>query len=166
MDTAYRDNDLVFCTRWGTGLSSGDVLRRFRQLLARAGVKTRYVVHDPRHMVASVLLPRGTPRPAVLQIPGRAEPRVTAAVYAHLVPRGSRVAPKDADAYYREEDRGASRPAETGDGQPPSGTSSSKGTHGAPGARLAPPAAGWGLLAAREGTGDAAGRRGAGQRVR
>jgi integrase len=89
---AYRDQDLVFCTRWGTVLGSGNVLRRFRQLLKRAGITTHYVVHDLRHTAASVLIMRGTPLTEVAQILGHAGPHVTAAVYTHLVPRAGRTA--------------------------------------------------------------------------
>jgi hypothetical protein len=64
-------------------------------------VKTRYVVHDLRRTAASVLL-RRTPLPEVGLILGHAGPHVTAAVYAHLVPRGSRAALEDVEAYYEQ----------------------------------------------------------------
>ena len=135
----YRDDGLVFCTRYGTVLNWGNILRRFRQLLGHAGVKHHYVVHDLRHTAVSVLLMRGTPLPEVAQILGHAGPHVTAAVYAHLVPRGGRAALEDVEAYYErlEQEAGASEgTGAAGDAAPPRGGSrrrpSCRGLSGAP----------------------------------
>jgi hypothetical protein len=56
----------------GRELGWGTVLRRARQVLERAGLMARYVVHDLRHTAASVLITRGTPLIEVAQILGHA----------------------------------------------------------------------------------------------
>ena len=134
MGAAYRDQDLVFCTEWGTALGSGNVLRRFRQLLKRAGVTTHYVVHDLRHTAASVLVMRGTPLTEVAQILGHAGPHVTAAVYAHLVPRAGRTALEEAEDFYGGLERPrACPPGAAGLGRPGPGPYPRGGTLRTPG---------------------------------
>jgi hypothetical protein len=84
----------------GTVVSSGNVLRRFRQPLTRADVEQRYVVHDLRHAAASVLLMWGTPLTELARIPGHTGPHVTAAVSAHLVPRAGRRGLEEVEDFY------------------------------------------------------------------
>jgi hypothetical protein len=60
---------------------------------------------DLRHTAASVLIMRGTPLTEVAQILGHAGPHVTAAVYAHLVPRAGRTALEEAEDFYGGQER-------------------------------------------------------------
>jgi integrase len=107
------DHDLVFATPWGTPLLSGNVLRDFRKLLARAGVPVRYRMHDLRHTAASHLLADGVPLPEVSQILGHASPAITARLYAHAVKRTHGSAFRQLGDYYRRE-AGAAGSAEPG----------------------------------------------------
>jgi hypothetical protein len=66
----------------------------------KAGVETRYAVHDLRHTAASVLLMRGPPLTEVAQPRGHAGPRVTAAIYAHLVRWAGRTALEEVEDFY------------------------------------------------------------------
>jgi integrase len=96
----YLNQGLVFCTRWGTVLHSGNVLRRFRQLLKKAGILRRYVVHDLRHTAASVMPVQGITVAEVAAILGHASPAVTAGVYSHLIPRAGRAVLEDVESFY------------------------------------------------------------------
>jgi hypothetical protein len=83
-------------------------------------VQAHYVVHDLRHTAVSVLIMRGTPLTEVAQILGHAGPHVTAAIYAHLVPRAGRTALEDVEDFYG------------GLEQPPADLASLPGTPNAP----------------------------------
>jgi integrase len=94
------DHGLLFCTRWGTPLLAGNVLRAFRGLLARAGLPTHYRVHDLRHTAVSSLLVAGVPLAEVAQLAGHANPQTTASLYVHAVNRGGRAATAELAAFY------------------------------------------------------------------
>ena len=101
---AWVDHGLVFCSRWGTPLLSGNELRRFRQLLGRAGPPTHHRVQDLRHTAVSSLLVAGVPLAEVAQLAGHASPQITSLLYAHAIRRSKR-APATAELarFYREE---------------------------------------------------------------
>lgn len=82
-------HDLVFCTRYGTPLLSGNLLTIFRRLLREAGVPAHYRVHDLRHTSVSALLAAGIPAAEVAELAGHASAAVTTAIYAHVV-KGAR----------------------------------------------------------------------------
>lgn len=105
------DHGLIFATPWGTPLLSGNVLRDFRKLLARAGVPVHYRMHDLRHTAASHLLADGVPLPEVSQILGHASPAITARLYAHAVKRTRGSAFRQLGDYYRREAGAAGAPA-------------------------------------------------------
>jgi integrase len=111
---------LIFCTRWGTPLLAGNVLRAFRGLLARAGLPTHHRMHDLRHTAVSSLLVAGVPLAEVAQLAGHANPQTTASLYAHAVNRGGRAATAQLAAFYAlvDDGAGASPPAGDAPGAP------------------------------------------------
>ncbi len=84
---AWVPHDLIFCTRHGTPLLTGALLRRFRALLRAAGLPSHHRVHDLRHTAVQSLLLGGVPLPEVSGAAGHASPAVTSALYAHAVRR-------------------------------------------------------------------------------
>jgi predicted ATPase len=82
-------------------LLSGNVLRDFRMLLARAGVPVAYRLHDLRHTAGSHLLAEGVPLPEVSQILGHANPAITARLYAHALKRTRGATFRQLSDYYR-----------------------------------------------------------------
>ena len=93
-------HDLIFCTRWGTPLLAGNVLRAFRGLLGRAGLPTHHRVHDLRHTAVSSLLVAGVPLAEVAQLAGHANPQTTASLYVHAVNRIGRPVTGQLAAFY------------------------------------------------------------------
>jgi integrase len=58
----WQDNDLVFATRTGTGLSAGNVRREFRRVIVKAGlVGTDWTPREMRHSFVSLLSDSGVP---------------------------------------------------------------------------------------------------------
>jgi len=84
---AYAEHELVFAARWGTPLVPRNVLRRFKQLAAHAGLSSAAYVHDLRHTAISHQLAAGVALPEVSAAAGHANPAVTTAVYAYWVRR-------------------------------------------------------------------------------
>ena len=97
---AYLEQGLVFCTRYGTVLRGENLLRRFKQLLAHAGVAGRYVFHDLRHTAASGMLAAGVPVSEVAELLGHASTNVTTTIYAHAIRRSGRSAVEQLEAFY------------------------------------------------------------------
>jgi integrase len=81
----YKDLNLIFCEPDGDyhrpDLVSQVIVRR----LQKAGIKDASF-HTLRHTLASVLLSRGVPLPAVSARLGHADTNVTARVYSHALP--------------------------------------------------------------------------------
>jgi integrase len=101
---AWVDHGLVFCSRLGTPLLSGNLLRQFRRLLRLAGVPAHFRVHDLRHTAVSSLLAAGIPLAEVSQLAGHASPAITSALYAHAVPRTRAPATRQVADFYRQTD--------------------------------------------------------------
>jgi len=109
---AYAPLGLVFASEVGTTLNPGNVTRRFKRALRRAGLPESTRQYDLRHGVATMLLEAGESVPTVAEYLGHTSPAVTMAVYAHAVPgagkraaqrlgailRGARPAPETAPA--------------------------------------------------------------------
>jgi integrase len=87
----WKENGLVFASSIGTGLDSRNVLRRFHAILKQAGIPRRRF-HDLRHGCASILLLQGVPLKTVSDILGHSQIRITADIYAHIVPEMRREA--------------------------------------------------------------------------
>ena len=84
---AWVDHGLVFCSRYGTPLAKGNLLRAFRRLLRLAGLPAHHRVHDLRHTAVQNLLLSGASLPEASGAAGHASPAVTSALYAHAVRR-------------------------------------------------------------------------------
>jgi integrase len=58
----WENNDLVFATRTGTGLSAGNVRREFRRVIVKAGlVGSEWTPREMRHSFVSLLSDSGVP---------------------------------------------------------------------------------------------------------
>jgi len=76
---------LVFADELGRPLSGFHVSRRFKKLLALAGLPAmRY--HDLRHGAASLMAAQGVPARVAMEILGHAQISTTMNVYAHVAP--------------------------------------------------------------------------------
>ncbi|GHI41672.1 hypothetical protein Sviol_60800 [Streptomyces violascens] len=79
----WTDNELVFTTPKDRPLDPGNLTRRFRRLLRKAGLRTiRF--HDLRHSTATLLLEQGVDLVVIKELLGHAHIGVTAGVYAHV----------------------------------------------------------------------------------
>ncbi|THA72954.1 integrase [Streptomyces sp. A0958] len=79
----WTDNGLVFTTPKGRPLDPGNLTRRFRRLLHKAGLRMiRF--HDLRHSTATLLLEQGVDLVVIKELLGHAHIGVTAGVYAHV----------------------------------------------------------------------------------
>jgi integrase len=99
---AYDDRKIVFASERGTRLDPGNVTRRFKRALRRAGLPESTRLHDLRHGVATMLLEAGESVPTVAEYLGHASPAVTMAVYAHAVPGAGKRAAQRLGAILRE----------------------------------------------------------------
>lgn len=81
----WREWDLVFPSTIGTPQDPRNLLRRFQQLVASAGLPHQRF-HDLRHCRASLLLAQGLPPRLVMEILGHSDIRLTMNTYAHVMP--------------------------------------------------------------------------------
>lgn len=80
-----RWDDLVFTDETGGPLSTFHVGRRFRALIAEAGLpRMRY--HDLRHGAASLMAAQGVPVRAAMELLGHSQIATTMNIYAHVPP--------------------------------------------------------------------------------
>ena len=83
--------DLVFPDELGRPLSGFHVLRRFRSLLALAGLPPmRY--HDLRHGAASLMAAQGVSPRVAMELLGHSQIATTMNIYTHVTPRDQREA--------------------------------------------------------------------------
>ncbi len=76
---------LVFCDEIGEPLSGFHVSRRFRSLLALAGLLSmRY--HELRHGAASLMAAQGVPARVAMEVLGHAQISTTLNIYTHVAP--------------------------------------------------------------------------------
>jgi integrase len=81
----WEENDLIFPSTIGTPLDQYNLLKRFRNLISKAGLpKIRF--HDLRHTAASLMLNHGVPIIAVSRRLGHSKVSITLDTYAHLFP--------------------------------------------------------------------------------
>ncbi len=115
---AWVDHGLIFCSRLGTPLLPGNLLRQFRRLLRLAGVPSHFRVHDLRHTAVSSLLAAGIPLAEVAQLAGHASPAITSALYTHAVPRTRAPATRQVADFYRQADEARAEPRAEGPDAP------------------------------------------------
>ena len=89
---AWRGGDwggLVFASESGEPLHGTTVSRRFRRILAEAGIPTmRY--HHLRHGAASLMAAQGVPPRVAMEVLGHAQISTTMNVYSHVAPDSQR----------------------------------------------------------------------------
>jgi len=86
---AWREHELVFPSAVGTPLTPRNLVRRFQEMLGRAGLPARRF-HDLRHTAASLMFERGLEATTVQRVLGHTSIAVTNDTYLHLMPRAKR----------------------------------------------------------------------------
>lgn len=87
----WMDGEYVFTTSIGTPLEARNVVRSFKALLQRAGLRdVRF--HDLRHSAATLLLVQGVPTRVVMEILGHSQASTTQNTYQHVAPELQREA--------------------------------------------------------------------------
>lgn len=81
----WEENDLVFCTMFGTPLNPNWVLKRFKSLLKKASLPD-IRLHDLRHSVATILLSMGTHPKIVQELLGHNRIQETIDTYSQVLP--------------------------------------------------------------------------------
>jgi integrase len=82
---AWKDQDLVFCNRYGGFLNPDALLGRFYRLLEKAGLP-RMRLHDLRHSAATILLGMGAHPKVVQELLGHSNISMTIDTYSHMLP--------------------------------------------------------------------------------
>ncbi|MEU9832721.1 site-specific integrase [Streptosporangium sp. NPDC048047] len=78
----WQDQDLVFCTRYGTALDAGNVRRAFRTVAQKAGLAAdEWVPREMRHSFVSLLSDSGVPLENISRLVGHRNTTVTETVY-------------------------------------------------------------------------------------
>jgi len=80
----WKENDLVFPSTVGTPIDPTKILKRFRNLLKKAGLP-RIRFHDLRHTSASLMLNNGVDILVASRRLGHSKPSVTLDVYGHML---------------------------------------------------------------------------------
>jgi hypothetical protein len=83
---AWCEHGLVFPSAIGTPLTPRNLVRRFQELLQRAGLPARRF-HDLRHTAASLMFERGLKATPVQRVLGHSSIAVPNDTYLHLMPR-------------------------------------------------------------------------------
>jgi integrase len=76
--------DLIFTTKFGTPLDERNVLRRFQNILATAGL-AKMRIHDLRHSAVAILIAQGVHVKAISELLGHSSVAFTLQVYGHLL---------------------------------------------------------------------------------
>jgi len=82
----YDDHDLVFRVRTGAPLLPGSVVRSFKRLLARAGLRPTIRLYHLRHANATAMLAAGVHPKAASEHLGHAGVTLFMDAYSHLLP--------------------------------------------------------------------------------
>lgn len=98
-DDAWQDKwGLIFTTPAGCPVHPQTMLKHFRLLLAKAGLREKTRIHDLRHTFATLLLERGVHIKAVSELLGHSSVTITLAIYGHVTPRMQDTAIQELDA--------------------------------------------------------------------
>jgi integrase len=92
--------DLVFTTSVGTPMDGVAVTRRFKSIVAAAGLPDQRF-HDLRHACASLLLAQGVAPRVVMETLGHSQISLTLNTYSHVIPALGREAADRMDAMLR-----------------------------------------------------------------
>lgn len=82
----YQENDLLFCTEAGKPIEPRNLLRHFKLLLKKAGLKKDIRFHDLRHTFATLALEAGIPVKTVQTMMGHTSSKMLMDIYAHVTP--------------------------------------------------------------------------------
>lgn len=82
MGPSYNNNDLVICTEDGKPIYLRNLLRTFKRIIHRAGVK-EITLHDLRHSNATLLMKQGINPKIVSERLGHANVGITLDIYSH-----------------------------------------------------------------------------------
>ena len=82
----WKEQDLIFCTSFGTPLNPNWVLERFKKLLQKAGLPAMRF-HDMRHSIATILLSMGTHPKVVQELLGHNRIQQTVDTYSQVIRR-------------------------------------------------------------------------------
>ena len=99
----WQEHGLVFPSNVGTLMEPGNLHRRFKIVLKRAGLPATVRFHDLRHSCATLLLAQGVPLVVVRDTLGHAQISTTADIYGHVLPETHRHAVDDLDALLTDE---------------------------------------------------------------
>lgn len=81
----FPDNEYVFASVVGTPLNPRNIVRQFKGLLRKAGLRQELRFHDLRHSAATFLIARGEHPRTVMEILGHAQISTTMQVYGHVL---------------------------------------------------------------------------------
>ena len=82
----YQDADLVFCSRTGARLIERNIVRSFKRLLTRAGLRSTIRLYDLRHANATAMPAAGVHPKVASQRLGHAGVTLFMDTYSHLLP--------------------------------------------------------------------------------
>jgi integrase len=82
----YEDHELVFCVRTGSPLLASNVVRSFKPLLARAGLRPTIRLYDLRHANATAMLAAGVHPKVASERLGHAGVTLFTDTYSDLLP--------------------------------------------------------------------------------
>ena len=85
----YKDQDLIFCTLYGTPMNPSNIRNRIMNPAIEESDVTKIRFHDLRHTCATILLLNGAPVKAVSERLGHKSIKVTLQTYAHVLPSTS-----------------------------------------------------------------------------
>jgi integrase len=86
MSATWRDNDLVFCTLFGTALDAANVRRAFRRVVKDAGLDPAdWTPRELRHSFVSIMSDAGVPIERMSRLVGHSGTTVTEMVYRHQI---------------------------------------------------------------------------------
>lgn len=85
MGSAYTDNNLVFCTRFGTSILIYDMRKKLERITKRAEIEG-ISPHSLRHTFATRGLENGIPLKVMQELLGHASLSMTADLYTHILP--------------------------------------------------------------------------------
>jgi integrase len=98
-DAAWLDTwGLIFTTPAGCPVHPQTMLKHFRLLLNKAGLREKTRIHDLRHTFATLLLERGVHIKAVSELLGHSSVTITLAIYGHVTQRMQDTAIQELDA--------------------------------------------------------------------